>query len=575
MEKIIFILLATIFVASAQELSCNYFLLGATYRCDLTINNPDGVNNFTSIGGTHLDGLSDANVTYIVRAVGTTSILPTIICETFPNLEFLNFVASGVTELTDESLAGCTRLTWIRFWNSRISSISENAFANQRNLEYLDMDANQITSLPANVFANQQNLITLELTGNRGLQLPQTIFNSLSSLNILLLANTNLSTINPMWFANTPNLNYLYLADNNLSNLQDNWFLNLASLNFIHLGHNGISNIQNGALRSLTNLSTLYLYGNEFSEIGSGWFDGLNNLGFLDLGQSGVETIQNGAFRNLENLNGLSLSNNLIRNLSANAFEGLRNLRYLYIGNNRLEEFPEQVFGAIDVSYLGLWGNELKVLRRNQFGNLNNLNIMDLSTNLINGIDQRLLEDARQLDTLYLFSNLCENGWFGGFIQNRNQHMERLARCFRNFRYMIDIVTEANATFSFFEAPQPGISFRVNSNNEINIAITPFDQVWNPMVFIMIGTNNNTRSSITRNRADENPIVIPTPGILRENEWNDFRITWANHVLLVFREGDEFPFLAFTMIDIFPVRFYGLRSIQTTASWSVLPFDRR
>jgi hypothetical protein len=81
------------------------------------------------------------------------------------------------------------------------------------------------------------------------------------------------------------------------------------------------------------------------------------------------------------------------------------------------------------------------------------------------------------------------------------------------------------------------------------------------MLEIIIGSNNNTRSGIRRNQETTNVVVIPTPGILGSNQWNDFRITWANQVLLVFRDNEQFPFMAFTMSDFFPVGFYGLRSM--------------
>jgi hypothetical protein len=102
---------------------------------------------------------------------------------------------------------------------------------------------------------------------------------------------------------------------------------------------------------------------------------------------------------------------------------------------------------------------------------------------------------------------------------------------------------------------------RVNTQQEIRISLTPFDFEWNPMLEISIGTNNNTRSSIRRNQEATNVVIIPTPGIIRQGEWNDFRITWVNQILLVFRGNDQFPFMSFTMTDFFPVGFYGLRSM--------------
>lgn len=124
-----------------------------------------------------------------------------------------------------------------------------------------------------------------------------------------------------------------------------------------------------------------------------------------------------------------------------------------------------------------------------------------------------------------------------------------------------DTVTEAdNPSFSFFEGLNPGIVFRVRSDNEVQIALTPFDFVWNPVIEILIGTTNNTRSTIRMNE-ETNVVTVPTPNIIRPNQWNDFRISWANQVVLVYSGNDTFPFMTFTMQHIFPVNFYGLRAV--------------
>ncbi len=80
------------------------------------------------------------------------------------------------------------------------------------------------------------------------------------------------------------------------------------------------------------------------------------------------------------------------------------------------------------------------------------------------------------------------------------------------------------------------------------------------MLEIFIGAANNTRSVIRMNQ-DTDVVTVPTPNIVVRDQWNDFRITWANQIVLVFRGNDPFPFMGFTMVDFFPVNFYGLRAV--------------
>lgn len=94
----------------------------------------------------------------------------------------------------------------------------------------------------------------------------------------------------------------------------------------------------------------------------------------------------------------------------------------------------------------------------------------------------------------------------------------------------------------------------------MQIALTPFDFEWRPMIEIFIGASNNTKSVIRVNQ-ETNVVTVPTPNIISPDQWNDFRITWVNQIILVYRGNDTFPFMAFTMQDFFPVNFYGLRAV--------------
>lgn len=122
------------------------------------------------------------------------------------------------------------------------------------------------------------------------------------------------------------------------------------------------------------------------------------------------------------------------------------------------------------------------------------------------------------------------------------------------------VITEDDNQHSFFEGPQPGIAFRVSADSEVHIALTPFDFLWTPMIEIIIGTTNNTRSVIRMNQ-ETNVVTVPTPNVIRRDQWNDFRVTWANQNILVFSGSDSFPFMSFTMQSFFPVNFYGLRAL--------------
>ena len=125
---------------------------------------------------------------------------------------------------------------------------------------------------------------------------------------------------------------------------------------------------------------------------------------------------------------------------------------------------------------------------------------------------------------------------------------------------MLDTTTENDGVYSFFEGLPPGIVLRVQSDNEVQIALTPFNFLWDPSIEILIGTANNTRSVIRINE-ETDVVTVPTPNAIVPNQWNDFRVTWANQNVLVFRGNEQYPFMSYTMQDFFPVNFYGLRAV--------------
>ncbi|KAG5668558.1 hypothetical protein PVAND_016496 [Polypedilum vanderplanki] len=575
--KLIFLFLSYfISYTVAQQAICEFGIrnVGGVigYSCGLSVNNPEG-QTITEIGGIHLEGYTDADVQGILRINGSIeTAFPAIFCQRFPNIQRALVHGLNITEITDNSFSTCTSLDWLYILSNRISSISQNAFANNQNLIHIDLDNNLLSTLPENVFGTLSNLEILDLRNNPFVEIPSGAFNGLSSLQILYMQNTRLTAINPAWFSSTSNLETLYLTNNQISQISPNTFNNLQNLISLNLNGNNIGAFQAETFSGLRNLQSLSVGGNNISEINKNSFVGLENLLTLDLSGNFFSIIRNGTFRALTNLRSLLLSNSRINDFEIDAFDGLTNLTILNLNFNLLEDLPASVFAPLrNLEYCGLWSNRIKTFRRNVFGtDLSTLLTLDLDENVVNALERSVFYDATNLNRFLFSSNFCGNGIFNGFAQNRAEFMQRLERCFRNFELIIDTVTDNNVDYLFFRGENPGIVARVQAEDEIQIALTPFNFPWSPMIEVIIGAANNTRSIIRRNQ-DEDVAVVPSPGIIRRNQQNLFRIVWANHVILVFRENEQWPFLVHTMIDFFNVNFYGLRTLQSRATWSIQP----
>lgn len=429
---------SVLIVAFAQEpsLSCNYLVFDGLYTCYLTINNPNGFNNFTEIGGTNLEGFTGEDVGVVNGINGFSTNVPSIICDTFPNLHLLELGNIGLTEIDDDSVSGCTLLTQLFFYRNRINSISANAFVNNPNINYINLENNMLTTLPENVFASQRNMGRLDMNVNPFEDIPDGIFRSLTNLQVLHLSYANLTAIKNQWFETTVNINQLYLAGNRIT-LTPESLIGLERLFVLSLAFNEMNEVPQ-TFGQLTNLLHLDLYGNNFTELRADSFPGLGNLPSLDIGYNPIGVIHDGAFRGLVNMTALSLSDCGLRQLNSNSFDGLGRLGSLSLNFNEIEELPQGLFVPMpSLTYIGLWDNRLKTLRRNSFGMLSNLQTLDLDGNIVNALDRDIIDDAVSLNTFYFRGNLCADNWYLNFLISRAQYLPMLERCFDNMRYIV------------------------------------------------------------------------------------------------------------------------------------------
>lgn len=58
----------------------------------------------------------------------------------------------------------------------------------------------------------------------------------------------------------------------------------------------------------------------------------------------------------------------------------------------------------------------------------------------------------------------------------------------------------------------------------------------------------------------EDVVNISIPGILDAGSWSGFRVVFTNSMVLVFRDGEPFPFMGFNMQEFYPMEFYGIRT---------------
>lgn len=143
--------------------------------------------------------MTNADVTYIYRSSGNTTIFPRIICNQFPNLVRISVPSSNIQTIFNNPFANCSSLQWLRLWNNPLSELPPNIFNSNSALTYLDLDNTRLTSLPDNIFIGLENLVTLELRNNPLVTISESVFRPLERLETLYLNNCGLNVFNRAW----------------------------------------------------------------------------------------------------------------------------------------------------------------------------------------------------------------------------------------------------------------------------------------------------------------------------------------------------------------------------------------
>lgn len=244
---ILFINFQLIFTQN-DGLTCRYFEDHFGYNCELIIQNPNEFNNFTEIGGEHMDGKSDSDVKGVSVHRSITTNIPAIICEKFNNIQRARFESSGIERIDDYSFNQCTNLTNLKIMYTMVKRIDKNAFKENSALESLSIDDAELSTMPNNVFSNSgkklkflslqknsfkaikvewfQTLVRLEelrLDYNQIEEIPENAFTSIKYLRSLSVTNNKLKVLSAKSFGDLSRLNHYNFFNNHLTAIDDNF----------------------------------------------------------------------------------------------------------------------------------------------------------------------------------------------------------------------------------------------------------------------------------------------------------------------------------------------------------------
>ncbi|KAL7015049.1 hypothetical protein ACKWTF_016261 [Chironomus riparius] len=342
-QKTIFLLISlqVALISSQERISCNYVQASPMYpyTCHLTINNPNGLDDFTEIAGFHIANRGNADVTFLSATFQNTRNIPSIICRQFPNIRELYMTASNIENIGESSFAGCDNLNQVTLVMNRINAIPDNTFRSNIHLTILNMAQNGIRVLGPNAFAGTR-LTTIDLSFNEINMFSSATFAAVGQTltSLLLIANSITSLPNGA-FAGLRNLQNLHLSGNIFTNIPNNifreldnlmllhvincglsqpnvdWFTDMRALKEIHMESNGIASLPDGLFARSRRLTNVYLAGNNLTQItGAPFGTSLPALEILSVSDNAIHGVDSRFFDVAENLNSLYLSGNTCSN---------------------------------------------------------------------------------------------------------------------------------------------------------------------------------------------------------------------------------------------------------------------
>lgn len=268
-----------------ETLQCTFTFIESEYTCLITIINPNGLNNFIRINGTHLENKTDQDVLRIYENIETrisTKNIPSIICDTFVNVQLISYDTMEIERIDDYSFRNCKNLSTLFVWSNKITQIHANAFKENINLRDLALSDNQLTTLDENVFENLHNLYRLSLMMNKITHLPKGIFRNIKNLRILALADNQISSLEVEWFEVADNLLTLLLDNNRIEELPRGVFSRLTILPTIYLSENRLKVINSDAFSVHPNLTRVYFQNNQIEAVDERFIDNVG-VTFLHL----------------------------------------------------------------------------------------------------------------------------------------------------------------------------------------------------------------------------------------------------------------------------------------------------
>ncbi|KAL8503952.1 hypothetical protein ACS0TY_022618 [Phlomoides rotata] len=441
---------------------------------------------------------------------GLSGSLPSNLCISSPNLEWISVGLNNISGAIPASVSSCANLTVLDLGNNDLSGFVPHFLGNLTRLFFLGLEFNNLrfesSASTVGFFTSLTSLTSLNVLtigGNPlGGVLPPYIGNLSSSLQTFLAPYCNFKGTIPKDIGNLTNLVSLQLHHNDLSGIIPPTFTHLHTLQGLNLNNNNLEGLVPENLCDLHNLVELDLRFNRLSGPIPTCLGNVSSLRNIFLNSNMLTSTIPSTLWDLKDLLTLDLSSNSFTGFLPPEIANLVAANYINLSMNNLSESIPNTIGKLqNLVNFSLAHNRLKGSIPASVGTMVGLVTLDLSNNNLSGSIPKSLEVLRYL----LYFNVSFNT-LNGEIPSGGP--------FRNFTLESFTGNDAlcgNQTFFPGIPLCPDVSRHKSTRKKVHVALFILTGV---VVLVMVVTLafiflRRTRKDEAVSRVDELASIIP------------------------------------------------------------------
>lgn len=362
----------------------------------------------------------------------------------FPNLQVFDISNLGIYSIKFDQTPYSPapdlqpQVTIWKATHNHFQTISYEIFDYIPKIAEIDYSFNKIEQLYLNLFNMSNDILLINCSHNQIQTVSNGAFSTLRKLKILDLSDNKIKNIDENVFAsvhstNDAQINTLNLSNNPLSEFDFKIFSTLPNLETLNMANTDIQMIVDGCFVNNTKMKKLILSNSSLKEFSSKLISPLHDLELLDLSNTDIQSIDDGCFRSNTKLRELNLIDTPLKKFSFTTFSSQVNTVDVHLPSHSIEEpdiscvnsnchfkdFDKEDFFE-NVRVFKASGNHHKNISKllDKIGK--NVQVMDLSLNLIGTIDVRMLHRFSMLRHLNLSQSVISKIENAAFSQQSN-----------------------------------------------------------------------------------------------------------------------------------------------------------